>query len=524
MGNAILADVVASDFFYGTKCNKDPISCFEMSILNPLRDHWTNQKFIILIDALDECDNGDRNNLFHFLLTRIQKFPSNFKFIFTSRNIENIHKKMQFLDEKITHVFLNTSDSLNLNDVENYVRQTNQLTEPHISTLTRAANGNFLHVKLYLHYCKKTDTFDFRNVPNSLAKLYQLNFDRVFKDSENLFNDFLPVFEVLSTIQNPIGIDQLLEVSQIHGNSKKRKFETLLGNELGHFLKFEDGKMSFLHKSIIDFLTDERRNKLQFFVHKENGHKLFAEYLLGKLKMNSISKHNLIELIHHVAMNKNVKYENMLSGYIKDLMKKDKRLKLELLYQVVWKYNHYHTTELLLKYIGVAAINTSNAMNQSPSFIAASQGNEKTLKCLLNNGAYASVSVDYAYSSIQSTFYVRDKNMQFYSNVSTNHDIIKLCKYIYFCGYNVFHIAAQNGHKHVTEMLLRQFKNLVYSENDMHLNAFHLAAEHGHLGIVHILLNYDKSFADMHSLYKASEKGHRQIVKLLIDNGLKDEC
>ncbi|XP_052106658.1 uncharacterized protein LOC127739106 [Mytilus californianus] len=283
-------------------------------------------------------------------------------------------------------------------------------------------------------YCKKTDTFDFRNVPNSLALLYQLNFKRIFKDSGNLFNDFLPVFEVLCTIQNPIDNAHLIEVSQIDENSKRRQLETLLGNELGHFLKFEDGKISFLHKSISDFLTDERRNKLKFFVHKENGHKLFAEYLLGKFKIISTSKTNLTELIHHVAMSKNFEFETRLFSFVRDLLSRDKMLHLELLYQVVWKYNDYHTTDLLLKYIGVAAINTVNTMNQSPAFIAASQ------------------------------------------------------------------------------------------ENDMHLNAFHLAVEHGQLDIVKLLLNYNKSFADTHSLYKASEKGHTQILKLLLDTGSKDEC
>ncbi|CAG2254869.1 unnamed protein product [Mytilus edulis] len=372
MGNAILADEVASNFLYGTRCYKDPISCFEMSILNPLRGYWINENFIILIDALDECDTTGRNTLFHFLLTQIQRFPSNFKFILTSRKIENINRHFQFLDEKIRQVYLNTSDPFNLNDVKQYVRKTSKLTEPQISKLTGAADGNFLHVKLYLQYCKQTDTFDLRNVPNSLALLYQLNFNRIFKDSDSLFDVFLPVFEVLCTIQNPIDKDQLIEVSQIKENSKRRQLETLLGNELGHFLKFEDGKMSFFHKSIIDFLTDERRSKLHIFVHKENGHKLFAEYLLGQLKMNSTSKLNILELIHHVAMCSNAKYESMLSGYVRDLLRMDKSLHLQLLHQVVWKYNDYNTTELLLKYIGVATINTVNTMNQSPAFIAAS--------------------------------------------------------------------------------------------------------------------------------------------------------
>ncbi|VDI10522.1 Hypothetical predicted protein [Mytilus galloprovincialis] len=523
MGNAILADFVASEFLYGTRCFNDPISCFEMSILNPLRGHWTNQKFIIIIDALDECDTTGRNTLFNFLLTQTPRFPSNFKFILTSRNVKNIDRYSHFLDMNVMNVYLNTSDSRNLNDVKQYVRETSKLTEPQISTLTKAANGNFLHVKLYLQYCKKTDTFDFRNVPNSLALFYQLNFNRIFKDSENLYFDFLPVFEVLCTVQNPIDKDQLIEVSKIDGNSKKRKLEMLLGNELGHFLKFENGKMSFLHKSIIDFLTDEKRNKMQFFVHKENGHKLFAEYLLGKLKMNVTSKHNLIELIHHVAMSRNPKFKSMLLGYVRDLLSKDHMLHTKLLYEVVWKYNDYHTTELLLECIGDSAVNSVNSMNQSPAFIAASQGNEKTLKCLLHNGANHSFSVVHNYSSIIDSSY-NNQTTHIHTSISASHDIVQMCKYVYFCGYNVFHVAVQNGHQYVVEMILRQYRSLIHTETDMHLNAFHLAVENGHFGIVKLLLNDNKGFSDTYSLYKASEKGYEQILKLLLGTGSKDEC
>lgn len=97
-------------------------------------------------------------------------------------------------------------------------------------------------------------------------------------------------------------------------------------------------------------------------------------------------------------------------------------------------------------------------------------------------------------------------------------------QYIYFCGYTLLHIATQNGHTYVAEMLLQQYKTLIYSENEMHLNAFHLAVENGHLDIVQLLLNYNTNFADTHFLYKASEKGHTQILNWLLDTGLKDVC
>jgi hypothetical protein len=64
---------------------------------------------------------------------------------------------------------------------------------------------------------------------------------------------------------------------------------------------------------------------------------------------------------------------------------------------------------------------------------------------------------------------VRQTAIHFYSG----HNIVQICKYVYFCGYNILQIAAQNGHQSVVKMLLDRHKRLAYVENDMHLNAFH---------------------------------------------------
>jgi hypothetical protein len=56
-------------------------------------------------------------------------------------------------------------------------------------------------------------------------------------------------------------------------------------------------KISFLHKSISDFLTDQSRNHLHFFIHKENGHKLFADYLFKTLNISTTLQDNIAELI-----------------------------------------------------------------------------------------------------------------------------------------------------------------------------------------------------------------------------------
>ena len=392
MGNAILLDEMASDFLDpgGFRCTKDPIACFELAILSPLRNKWSPQQFIIIIDALDECSiDGGRFTLLDFLNTQIHKFPSNVKFILTSRNIEYIHRKFP----KMSRRYLNATSENNMNDIRQYIKKTTQITDHQTNTLTRVSSGNFQHVKHYLQYCLKAIDCDFTKIPESLEELYQFNFERIFKGTNTLFDELTPVFEVLCTLQKPIDEEQLMSISNISTKDNKRKLEKILGNELGHFIKNENGKISFLHKSISDFLTDKSRNHLQFFIHKENGHKLFADYLFKTLNISTPLQDNIAELIHHVAMSRNSDYETMLFAYVKSLLQKDTQLTLKLLFQVVRDYNSYLTSELVLTLTNLNEVNAVDKNSHSLSFVAARQGNEESLKYLLYRGANPNFTV-----------------------------------------------------------------------------------------------------------------------------------
>lgn len=518
MGNAILRDEMASDFLDpgGFRCTKDPIACFELGILSPLRNKWPQQKFIIIIDALDECSvGGGRNTLLDFLYTQMHRFPANFTFILTSRNIEYIHRKFP----KMSRRYLNASSDDNMNDIRQYIKKTIQITDHQTNTLTKVSSGNFQHVKHYLQYCLKATDCDFTKIPESLEELYQFNFERIFKGTDTLFDELTPVFEVLCTLQNPIDEEQLLSISNISTQDNKRKIEKILGNELGHFIKNEDGKISFLHKSISDFLTDQSRNHLQFFIHKKNGHKRFADYLFKTLNISTTLQDNIAELIHHVAMSGNSDYETMLFAYVKSLLQKDRQLNLKLLFQVVRDYNSYHTSELVLTLTNLKEVNEVDNNSHSLSFVAARQGNEESLKCLLDRGANPNFTV-----ILEKNMHIVDGFHKSHHLFYSGHNSVQVCKYVYFCGYNILQIASQNGHKRVVKMLLDRHKRLAYVENDMHLNAFHLAVENGHFEIMSMFLEMNSSLADIISLYQASKNGYLNIVETLLSYGVIDQC
>jgi ankyrin repeat protein len=132
---------------------------------------------------------------------------------------------------------------------------------------------------------------------------------------------------------------------------------------------------------------------LQFFIHKENGHKLFADYLFKTLNISTPLQDNIAELIHHVAMSRNSDYETMLFAYVKSLLQKDTQLTLKLLFQVVRDYNSYLTSELVLTLTNLNEVNAVDKNSHSLSFVAARQGNEESLKYLLYRGANPNFTV-----------------------------------------------------------------------------------------------------------------------------------
>lgn len=456
-----MSDDIASDILYGLRCSEDPIPCLENAILNPLQNKWKNYQFLIVLDALDECDSADKNNILQLLFKEIDNFPSNIKFIFTSRNIERVLSKFKGLN----FITLSSFSNENGKDITEYIGKISHFTKSQMTLLTNVAQGNFLHVKLYLESCEKYQHCDFRNIPSSLEKIYQMNLERAFDTQPSFFEELRPIFEVLCTMTKPMKEELIFKVANI-SPEKRRKAERMIGNELGHFIITTNGYLSFLHKSIPDFLTAKSRKHLRFFVDKENGYNLFGAYLLNS---PYISKPDLVDVVHHVAMSRNDDWKTILiQNYSKQILNFTNLPFLFYLHEAVTDFNSYATTNLLLKIMQY--INYTDDRHMSAAFIAASYGNEQALinKCLLDYGADPYLKVLFSYTQ----------------NRRLLTDIVHKCKYVYFCGYNILHIASQNGHILVVKMLVERFNDvMLLTRNDMNLTAFDLAAENGHFEI-----------------------------------------
>lgn len=132
----------------------------------------------------------------------------------------------------------------------------------------------------------------------------------------------------------------------------------------------------------------------------------------------------------------------------------------------------------------------NNAINYhrglKPLHVAASSGNTRMVKLLLNHGADPKM-----------------QNMQ---------------------GRTPFDIAVLKGHATVVEELLKQGGASVNSRDYLGTTPLHFAASQGHANVVRKLLNHgakvnSKSDVGQTPLFIASRKGHANVVRLLLKRG-----
>lgn len=142
----------------------------------------------------------------------------------------------------------------------------------------------------------------------------------------------------------------------------------ILGNELWHFLKISDGNLSFQHKSLVDFLTNSSRKHFNFYIDIKRGHKLFAKYLLQSL--NLTESNSLLEVVHHVALSKDVDLEFLLLNQAKELNHGHHEISSELLFNMVREYDSYDTVKLTMKLIRINVSYINEEELSQSAFIA----------------------------------------------------------------------------------------------------------------------------------------------------------
>ncbi|KAL3852613.1 hypothetical protein ACJMK2_016232, partial [Sinanodonta woodiana] len=522
-GSALETEYGVLSYLNSTKCNYDPVGCMDQSIVYPLSklemNNGIRQRMIIMIDGLDECEDTEnaKNEILSVLERTADRFPAWIKFICTTRNIPSIVSKMGDFHA----IQASANDSRNGKDIYDFVDkylEENQITVQKlikgwifdkkmdvIKKLVDMSAGNFLYVHHALKYLKVKDILSMGNIPNSLNKIYQLNFERIYGTTYDRFQWAEKILEILSASKSPLKKEQIFKIINVEYKNLSRNMYDVEMHSLMHFVKAtEDEYVCFSHISIYHWLTDIKKTGTLFYIDKEKGHNSIARYLFSILKKeNSNSSAHIIDLAVHVSESKR---EDLITNF-KSLPPKlfnSKSHSTSLLHKLASEVNSHFATELCLHF--VKEFDSRNEDDITPAFIASGKGNEGTLQALLDAGADISFRRELPTLS------------------GSLEDAVLITKTRTFWGYGLLDIAAQHGHVDTAQLLLTRNKSLAYVMNEMNIKPHHLACEFGHIKVLDVFLKLDPHLADQRCLYNAAFNGHQAIVQKLLYLDVKDLC
>ncbi|KAJ3110049.1 hypothetical protein HK100_003168, partial [Physocladia obscura] len=308
---------VMTDDTQATKKGKPSIlskysTAFSRLILDGLRTVDDPGKVVLLIiDGLDELDSKTRQLFFDVLKQSHGMFPAWIKFFLTGRPERDIASSLNYLNP----LELEPTKQNNMDDLRIFI--SNQLQSMWKTALSQDvhecgelllanADGLFIYVRnvLVLFAEKKYSLHDaheqLRNFKSGPDAVYLKILQAVLADKNEIVDTetFLHVFSVILAVCEPLDILSLCEVgnlditetsiliSKVCLHSLPFQLLTTLCQFSSTILKLDNGKVSVVHKTIKDFLTNPDRCESQFFVNLQN-----SNFILASQCIHILHKH-----------------------------------------------------------------------------------------------------------------------------------------------------------------------------------------------------------------------------------------
>ena len=529
---------------------QDPVGCFEVAVLSPLRNLKNKPREIywfVVVDALDECltqvETG--HSIVYLLNNKIHRFPPWLKVVMTSRNESDV----SLHSGKVKKITIDPEDSRNLKDLEIYVTKrlfqessllhrvkswfgddSVKLTTKLAAEVLSKSQGNFLFVKELLDYWElsRPDLRDAFVPPKTLGDLYQSYFERLYPRKGN-FKYARHIFELLVSTFEPLTQKQVFELLRLRENNldEEYSFKNRL-KELGHFLKYgKDNTVTLYHLSLTEWLTSERNEK--YFVSKRKGHETFCDFYLNLIregKKSKLSKY-ILKLAQHIALGgwKEAYVQEFLNFPSQTVNSSDPQSKGTLLHLAATMDNR-DALELLLTHF--TCIDCVDNRGITPAFLAAEHGLVDNLVLLVGKGAKINrktkgIVAFYKAKILRELKALKQANNNSYMSVVYQRiDMPVYQTKSKLFGASMLHAAAKGGHERVVRFLIENNARISIL-NGAHLTALQIAAENGHLNVVKTLYEAG-AVADQTALHHAAANNSLDVVNFLLDIGVKDEC
>lgn len=256
---------------------KDAAELFDYLLANPLRSviNGGRQRYLIVIDALDEAGEAGRNPLVQMLARNAQRLPDWLGLVVTSRPEFDVKTPLQALNP----FPLDSQSESNLADIRDYLLRelaSPLLNRPDADRLVKKilekSEGVFLYAERFCDDIQQghlsLDHPD--HFPQGLGGIFCQYFQRQFPDLEKFRKDVRPALRAILAAREPLPVE-ILQRLFIWQDEELRDFT----RPLASLFPVMSEVIRPLYKSLADWLTSEA-NAGEYFVSVFEGHRMLA--------------------------------------------------------------------------------------------------------------------------------------------------------------------------------------------------------------------------------------------------------
>jgi transcription initiation factor TFIIIB Brf1 subunit/transcription initiation factor TFIIB len=318
---------------------KNPSELFKYLLADPLNNTvgGGREHFLILIDALDEAAEAERNPLAELLARDAYNLPTWIGLVVTSRRESNVVAPLQGLNP---FPFDAQSDA-NREDICEYLRRqlVSQLrgrndADRLIEQILQKSEDSFLYVEGFCEDVQKGYYSLDRpgEFPKGMGGKFSADFRRYFPDLEKFRKDIRPALRAILAAREPLPVVILQRL--FHWQDEElRDFTRTLGS-LFPVTEEADGEViKPYHKSLAEWLAEEKKADV-FFVSVLEGHRRLVELLWKEYEngVPAMSNYALTHLLNHLkAVGDRSKIEKLWP----DTSFHDERLKRGIVHELV---------------------------------------------------------------------------------------------------------------------------------------------------------------------------------------------
>ncbi|WP_108646462.1 tetratricopeptide repeat protein [Polynucleobacter rarus] len=244
-------------------CKKTADDLFTYLITEPLNTSGKipeATRLALAIDALDEAGRNDGTNALADLIHKhAEKLPPWLGIIVTSRPEPYLEQQLG----KFESTPIEGGTEQNLQDLRDYL---NKKLDPSMGESQRTtiidqviekSGGTFLYIKL-IEKDKTLDLAKPETLPKGIDDVFMRDFKRYFPNPKEYGQEAEPFLRLMAVALGPLPVDLAKDLLAW----TSRDITTKVTQPLGSLLQEKNGGLVFFHKSISDWLQDQKRSGL----------------------------------------------------------------------------------------------------------------------------------------------------------------------------------------------------------------------------------------------------------------------